>query len=161
MINKIKKLRRLFLGKIQIFIFQLKGCDFSSENGFFSGPNSFVSKKNKIRIGKNFYMGNNCHLSANAVIGDNVLLASNVSFVGGDHIIDFIDVPIRESGRGELKTILIGDNVWVGHGAIIMHGVKIGSGVVVAAGSVVTKDIPPNAVFGGNPAKLIRYRKFK
>lgn len=106
-------------------------------------------------------MGHNCHLSANAIIGDDVLLASYVSLVGGDHNIDNIDGPIRSSGRGEFRTITIENNVWIGHGAIIMHGVKIGSGAVIAAGAVVTKDVPSNAIYGGNPAKLIRYRKFK
>lgn len=144
-----------------MFLFKLNGSDISSGKSFFSGTGCFVSRKNKIRIGENFYMGNYCHLSANALIGDNVLFASYVSLVGGDHIIDYIDVPIREAGRSKLKFIIIEDNVWIGHGAIIMHGVKIGSGAVVAAGSVVTKDIPTNAVYGGNPAKLIRYRKFK
>ncbi|MBT8326143.1 MAG: hypothetical protein KJP21_00385 [Bacteroidia bacterium] len=104
-------------------------------------------------------MGNYCHLGANAEIGNNVLFASYVSMVGGDHKIDGIKVPIRKSGRDILKTINIGDNVWIGHGAIIMHGVNIGSGAVVAAGAVVTKDVEKNSIVGGNPAKFIRYRK--
>lgn len=104
-------------------------------------------------------MGNYCHLSANAQIGNDVLFASFVSLVGGDHRIDNIDVPIRKSGRDELKTITICDNVWVGHGAIIMHGVTIGSGAVIAAGAIVTKDVEENAIVAGNPAKFIRHRK--
>ncbi|MDO4179039.1 MAG: CatB-related O-acetyltransferase [Phascolarctobacterium sp.] len=54
--------------------------------------------------------------------------------------------------------IVVGDDVWIGHGAIIMSGVHIGQGAVVAAGSVVTKDVPPYAIVGGNPAKIIKYR---
>ncbi|WP_366520909.1 DapH/DapD/GlmU-related protein [Mucilaginibacter sp.] len=104
-------------------------------------------------------MGNYCHLSANAVIGNDVLFASFVSLVGGDHKIDNIDVPIRLSGRDEFKTITIGDNVWIGHGAIVMHGINIETGAVIASGAVVTKDVPANAIVGGNPAKFIRYRK--
>ena len=54
--------------------------------------------------------------------------------------------------------IVVDDDVWIGHGAIILSGVHIGQGVVVAAGSVVTKDVPPYAIVGGVPAKVIKYR---
>ena len=55
-------------------------------------------------------------------------------------------------------SIIIGDDVWVGDNALIMSGVHIGQGAVIAAGSVVTKDVPPYAIVGGIPAKLIKYR---
>lgn len=54
--------------------------------------------------------------------------------------------------------IVIEDDVWIGFGSIIMSGVHIGRGAVIAAGSVVTKDVPPYAIVGGNPSKIIRYR---
>jgi acetyltransferase-like isoleucine patch superfamily enzyme len=123
------------------------------------GISCSIAKKNSITIGDNFFMGRNCHLASNAKIGNNVMFASYVALVGGDHKIDDITVPMNLSGRDEFKTTIIEDNVWIGHGSIIMHGVTIRSGAVVASGSVVTKEIPNNAVFGGNPAKLIRYRK--
>ena len=104
-------------------------------------------------------MGWNCYLSANAEIGNDVMFASGVSLVGGDHKIDFIEGNIKDSGRDEMKTIVIRDNVWIGHGATIMHGVTIESGAVVAAGSIVTKDVQANSIVGGNPAKHIRFRK--
>lgn len=53
---------------------------------------------------------------------------------------------------------VVGNDVWIGARALIMSGVNIGNGAVVAAGSVVTKDVPPYAIVGGNPAKIIRYR---
>lgn len=56
------------------------------------------------------------------------------------------------------KNVTIGDCVWVGSRVIIMGGVSIGEGAIIAAGSVVTKDVPPLAIVGGNPAKLIKYR---
>lgn len=105
-------------------------------------------------------MGNYCHLSSNCIIGNNVMFASFVSLVGGDHKIDYTHELIRHSGPDVFKTTFIEDNVWIGHGSIIMHGVKIGTGAVVAAGSVVTKDIFKDEIWGGNPAKLIRKRKF-
>lgn len=56
------------------------------------------------------------------------------------------------------RTIHIEHDVWIGHGAFIRPGVRIGTGAVVAACAVVTKDVPPYAIVGGNPAKVIRYR---
>ena len=60
---------------------------------------------------------------------------------------------------GEQLPIIIGNNVWIGHGAILIYGVTIEDGAVIAAGSIVTKDVKSNMVVGGNPAKLIRYRE--
>ena len=54
--------------------------------------------------------------------------------------------------------VIIGNDVWIGHGALLLEGVRIGDGAVVAMGAVVTKDVPPYAVVGGVPAKVIRYR---
>lgn len=53
---------------------------------------------------------------------------------------------------------IIGNDVWIGTGALILSGIRIGDGAVVAAGAVVTKNVPPYAIVGGNPAKIIRYR---
>ena len=53
---------------------------------------------------------------------------------------------------------IIGNDVWIGFGAIVLNGVTISNGAVIVAGSVVTKDVPPYAIVGGNPAKIIRYR---
>lgn len=156
----MKKVLRTFLSRYRLFMLSILNANFRVGKDFVCGRGCFVSRKNSILIGNSFYMGNYCHLAADAKIGDNVMLASFVAFVGGDHKIDFIDKPIKHAGRDVFKTITINDNVWIGHGAIIMHGVTIGSGAVIAAGSVVTKDIPSNAIYGGNPCKFIRYRYF-
>lgn len=157
MIKTIKSLRRLVVGKYRYYFFKIINPKFYVGDNFYCASGCHVSNR-KIFIGNNFYMGFNCHLGAPAVIGNNVIFASNVALVGGDHKIDFINTPIRESGRDTIKMINIEDDVWIGHGAIILHGVKISSGAVIGAGSVVTKDVPSNAIFCGNPAHLIRYR---
>lgn len=54
--------------------------------------------------------------------------------------------------------IIVSDDVWIGQGAIILSGVKVGQGAVIAAGAVVTSDVPPYAIVGGVPAKVIKYR---
>lgn len=56
------------------------------------------------------------------------------------------------------RPVHIGNDTWIGHGAIIMKGVTIGDGAVIASNSVVTKSVPPYAIFGGTPAKLIKWR---
>ncbi len=66
---------------------------------------------------------------------------------------------MREQGYSEEKQIVVGDDVWLGYGAIILPGVTIGDGAIIGAGTVVTKDVPPYAIVGGNPAKVIRFRK--
>lgn len=159
MIFFIKKLRRDLLGRVRLLHLQLLNPTLSVGKTFFCGSNCRVSRGRNILIGDNFYMGFNCHLGANMIVEDDVIFASNVAVVGGDHKIDCINLPIRYSGRDEFKTTIFKNGCWVGHGAVILHGVTIGEGAVVAAGSVVTKDVAPKAIVGGNPAKFIRYRK--
>jgi len=158
MINIIKTLRRWIFGKIRLSVLNFPITRIIVGSNFFCGKNCTVSAKNKILIGKNFYAGHNCHFAANAKIGDDVLFASYVSLVGGDHNIDDKNIIIRKSGREKFKRITIKDNVWVGHGVILLHGITINSGSIIAAGSVVTKDVPENCIYGGNPAKLIKVR---
>lgn len=108
-----------------------------------------------IEIGKNFYANHNCIiLDVNKVkIGNNVMFAPNVQVYTATHPIDAEE---RVSGVEMGYAIKIGDNVWIGGGAIICPGVKIGENTTIAAGSVVTKDIPANVLAAGNPCRIIR-----
>lgn len=99
-------------------------------------------------------------------IGSFCSIAPNVMFIlCADHRIDtissfpFLVKCVGQKVEGTSKgNIIINDDVWIGYGATIMSGVHIGQGAVVAAGAVVTKDVPPYAIVGGVPAKVIRYR---
>lgn len=115
-------------------------------------------KGREIVIGDRFFCGVECHFAAPVVVGSRVMFAPRVALVGGDHKIDDSGPIIMDNGRDAYRSIQIGDGAWLGYGVIVMHGVSIGNGAVIAAGSVVTKDVPPFAIAGGNPAKLIRYR---
>ena len=162
LLKALINIRRFFLGQLRkLKLFSFNKNKITIGRNFYCGKDCFVSSKNIFIIGDNFYMGSYCHLAANSKIGNDVLLASFVSLVGGDHKIDDINTTIREAGRDKFKPIEIEDNVWIGHGVIVMHGVKIFSGAVVAAGSVVTKNIPRDEIWGGVPAKFIRKRKKK
>jgi len=123
-----------------------------------------LSRKNYAMLSgslRNIYIGKRCWFGANVkFLGNNVLIASCVSFVGGDHQIDNGRAPMWESGRGDyVKPVVMSDDVWIGHGAIVLSGVTLARGTVVGAGSVLTKDTMPYGVYAGNPARLIRFRQ--
>lgn len=108
-----------------------------------------------IEVGENFYANFNCViLDVNSVrIGDNVLLGPNVQIYTATHPLD----PAERLTRREMaKPVVIGDNVWIGGGAIICPGVRIGDHSTIGPGSVVTGDIPANVFAAGNPCKVIR-----
>ncbi|EPM5659285.1 acyltransferase [Vibrio parahaemolyticus] len=111
-----------------------------------------------IRIGANTRIHGTCiHAYESITIGKNCLIAANCQiFDGSGHDLSFSDVENRINTRGVSKPVLIEDNVWIGINSIILPGVTIGNGSVIAANSVVTKDIPPMVLAGGNPAKIIK-----
>lgn len=71
---------------------------------------------------------------------------------------DLSEFKIKYNQASKKPLPIIGNDVWIGYGAVVLNGVTIGDGAVIAAGAVVTKDVPPYAVVGGNPAKIIKYR---
>lgn len=99
-------------------------------------------------------------------IGSFVSIAEDVLFLlGGNHNINtFSTYPFKVMILGDKKEawskgpIIVEDDVWIGTRAMILSGVRIGQGSIIAAGSVVTKDVPPYAIVGGVPAKIIKYR---
>ena len=118
-----------------------------------------------IFIGDNVVIGMNCTFVDNEriTIGNNVLIASNVQIYTATHPLsahDRIDQNWTVKGttwfRTMMKSVTICDGVWIGGGAIILPGVTIGKNAVVGAGAVVTKDVPPDVVVAGIPAKILR-----
>ena len=110
-------------------------------------------------IAKDFsYIGPNSIIYPKVTLGKYSMIANNVSIIGGDHNFEKPTTPIIFSGRGILKQTIIVDDVWIGAFTIISAGVNIGDGAIIAMGSLVTKDIPPFAIFGGVPARKIRDR---
>ena len=108
-----------------------------------------------IEVGDNFFANYGCIiLDCNKVIiGDNVLLGPNVQIYTAAHPTNAKE---RLRGMEYAKPIVIGNNVWIGGGAIICPGVTIGDNVTIGAGSVVTKDIPANVIGAGNPCRIVR-----
>lgn len=125
-----------------------------------------------VKVGFRSYGELNLYSYSNGInekltIGDYVSIANNVSFIlGGNHNINtlttyplknfVLNIPFQDSfSRGE---IVVGNEAWIGFGATILSGVTIGKGAIIAAGSLVVRDVPPYAIVGGNPAKVIRFR---
>jgi chloramphenicol O-acetyltransferase type B len=125
---------------------------------FRCGKGAFFKKNENILIGCNVFMGNYVHISAPCVIKDDVLIASYIAFVGGDHRFDMPGVLINEGGRDITRPIIVEEDVWIGHGSIVRTGVTIHRGAIVAAGSLVLQSIPPCTIYGGRPAKHIKDR---
>lgn len=106
------------------------------------------------RIGRNVFVNQNCTFYdlGGLDIADDVMIGPNVSLITSGH-------PIAPSERRAFvtaKPIVIERNVWIAAGVTIIGGVTVGENSVVAAGSVVTRDVPPNTLVGGNPARVIR-----
>ena len=112
----------------------------------------------RIRIGNNSGIGANCVVPDHVSIGDNVMMGPNCYFVTRNHAFSDTSLPMIKQGFSEGKSITVGNDVWIGYGCIILPGVTIGNGAIIGAGAVVTKDVPPYAIVGGNPAKIIKYR---
>jgi maltose O-acetyltransferase len=111
--------------------------------------------------GENIYIGNDVFFNLNCMIIDNnrVEIGDHVMFGPGIQIYTAahpLDAESRNQGWEITKPITIGNSVWIGGSAILLPGVKIGERSVIGAGAVVTKDVPPEVVVAGNPARIIQ-----
>jgi maltose O-acetyltransferase len=113
-----------------------------------------------IQIGDNSGIGINARLntSGGIIIGKDVMMGPDVVILTMDHEFSDVTRPMREQGYKTPLPVIIDDDVWIGTRVIILPGIRIGKGSIIGAGAVVTKDIPPFTIVGGNPAKVIKKR---
>ena len=114
-----------------------------------------------LKIGSNTYLQSGCILNpfvGNIIIGANCMIAARCSFMPYRHEFEDTTILMREQAVVTKGDIIIEDDVWLGVNVAVMDGVTIGKGAIVGAGAVVTKDIPPYAIAGGVPARVIRMR---
>lgn len=135
------------------------------------GKNLWITPPFYVDYGNNIFFGNNCEVNMNCTflddnritIGDNALIAPNVQIYTAFHPTNAADrfgAPKSDGSFEFCKTrtapVTIGNNVWIGGGAILLPGVTIGDNVVIGAGSVVTHDIPSDSVAVGSPCRVVR-----
>lgn len=159
-------IREFFL-KIKFVLFKLKWRRFNQNNQTI--PMHFFPFSD-VEVGKGTYGELNIYKFndiSHLKIGNYCSVGQNVNFIiDADHPVNAVStfpykVMLLQMQNYEATSkgdILIDDDVWIGYGATIMSGVHIGQGAVVAAGAVVTHDVPPYAIVGGVPAKVIKYR---
>ncbi|MBK5719447.1 acyltransferase [Dysgonomonas sp. Marseille-P4677] len=133
------------------------------------GKTETIQRKVYFGSGKNIEMGNGSSLGTNfnmqqvvLSIGENIMIAENVTIIGGGHNFDRRDIPMIKQGKLPKSDLVIKDDVWIGANSIILGKVnKIGKGVIIGAGSVVTKEIPQYTIVAGNPAVVKGMRPYE
>ena len=133
-------------------------------NNVYIGKGCSINGIYDLSFGDNVYIGKNVTIEVEGEIGSGVLIANNVGIVGKrDHNVFNNNTPaffaegVRENRSLSYKTV-VEDGCWIGFGAVVMSGVRVGKNSIVAAGSVVTRDVLPDSVVGGNPARVISNR---
>jgi len=145
-INTIKLSPNVYFGAFNVVFVVGEDSD-DTRSALIIGENTCICEQNNIRAS-----------GGKVVIGANCLISQQVSIIAANHAISKSSL-IRDQAWVTKGDIVIGDDVWVGCGVQIMSGVNIGDGAVIGAGSLVNKDIPPYAIVGGVPAKVIKYRE--
>ena len=110
-------------------------------------------------LGDNSGIGVNAFLSPCVTIGNDVMMGPDCVILTSNHGFEDLNAPMWKQPSSTTRPVVIEDDVWIGTRVIILPGVHVGTGSVIGAGSVVTHDVEPYSIVGGNPAKLIRYRK--
>ncbi len=124
-------------------------------------PGSYLIYTKSISLGRNVVIRPSCHLHADPqaeiIIEDDVMLGSGVHIYVDNHEFGDPSIPIIQQGYGKFATVTLKKGCWIGACAVILPGVTIGENAVVAAGAIVTKNVDPRTVVGGNPAKVIKH----
>src|ERR1700753_579005 len=124
------------------------------DESFLLIPPFYTAGGNEIRVGQNVFVNQNCTFYdlGGLHIADDVMIGPNVSIITAGHPLE----PSQRRATTIGNPIVIEKGVWIAAGATIIGGVTVGENSVGAAGSVVTRDVPPNTLVGGNPARVIR-----
>ena len=120
--------------------------------------NAIFGKGSGIKIGNRAQLGENSRIGNNVTIGDDVVMGPDVVIMTSAHAFEDPNVPINKQGALPIRDVIIGRDSWIGTRVVILPGVIIGEGAVIGACSLVNKDVPPYAIVGGVPARVIRYR---
>ncbi|MDU4892500.1 MAG: acyltransferase [Clostridium sp.] len=145
--NKIKGSKKETLIKLE------ENAKLCVENDFsvYYGGDIIVFKNANLKIGRGFFNSNiKIRCKESITIGNDVAISHDVTIMDSDaHQVCYADYKMT-------SPITIGDNVWIGTGAIILKGVNIGKGSIIAAKAVVTKDVPEKCIVAGSPARIIK-----
>lgn len=112
-----------------------------------------------VSLDDNSGIGVNALISNHVTIGKNVMMGPDCMIFTSNHVFKDIEIPMCQQGFSKPESVVIEDDVWIGARVVILPGVRVGKGSVIGAGSVVTKEIPPYTVVGGNPAHILKRRK--
>ena len=147
----IENTQKLDKDSLRAIFSEIVGYEVDSSVWIF--PPFYTDFGRNIRVGKNFFMNSSCTFMdrGGITIGDDVFIAPKVCLITINH--DFNPYNRKATFT---KPIVIKDRVWIGINAAICPGVTIGENSVIAAGSVVTKDVPPNVIVGGNSTKILK-----
>lgn len=138
---------RAFCGKL---ILEHCGENVNIEKGALFG--------NHVSLGDNSGIGIRAQIEEHVVIGNNVMMGPDCMIFTQNHEFQDKEKPMCEQGFSQVRPVLIGNDVWIGARVIILPGVHVGEGSIIGAGAVVTKNVEPYSVVGGNPAKLLKKR---
>ncbi|MDG1278241.1 MAG: acyltransferase [Algoriphagus sp.] len=115
--------------------------------------------KRNVKMGHHSGLGHKLKFGRDLNIGEYVMIGPEVIIFGQNHEFRNLNVPMSRQGYKKSNTLMIEDDVWIGERVILNATVsRIGTGSIIAAGSVVTKDVDPFSIVGGNPAKFIKSR---
>jgi acetyltransferase-like isoleucine patch superfamily enzyme len=114
----------------------------------------------EVSIGAKSVLGQECTISCyrHVAIGRECIVADRVMLIDFDHGVVEVERPVRLQGI-YMRDVEVGHNVWIGYGACILRGVTVGDNSIIGTNSVVTRDVEPNAVVGGVPARTLRMRE--